>query len=145
MTRASLLAVALPLALALPLAACDGSARQEADSVVRATERFRRAENAEKPAVIHDLRATRCSAADVCRARKECLAYAEPTVQALLLKTEVQNGLGRLEKDAMAKDSDEAKALPQKLDDAQRLLKEGIDHLDACDREIQALRRAHRL
>lgn len=142
MTRAALL---LAISLAVALAACEGSARQEADSVVRATERFRRAENADKPAIIHDLRATRCSAADVCRARKECLAYAEPTVQALLLKTEVQSALGRLEKDAMAKDSDEAKALPQKLDDAERLLKAGIDHLGTCDAEIQALRRTHRL
>lgn len=125
--------------------ACEGGARQEADSLARALDRFRRADNADKANAIHDLRATRCTADDVCRARKECLAYAEPTVRALVLKADVEKALASLERDAMAASSEEARSLPAKLDDAERLLKEGMDHLEPCDGEVQALRRKHRL
>lgn len=127
------------------LALACGGARQEADSLVRAMERFRRAENTDKPAAFDAVRATRCSAADVCRAQRECLAYAEPTAKALALKAEVEKALVALESDAMPKDSSEARALPGKLDEAERMLKEGMDHLEPCDNELLALKRAHRL
>jgi hypothetical protein len=50
-----------------------------------------------------------------------------------------------LERDAMAPDSPEARALPAKLDEAEALLKEGFAALPACDDRLMALRRAYQL
>ena len=134
------------VAVALLLAAgCNPEAKQEADSLVRAMERFRKAENRDKPDMIGVVKNTKCSAADVCAARTECLAYADATAQALRLKRDVELSLLVLEADAMSKESAEAKALPGKLDEAERLLKEGFGHLQPCDDQLMALRRTHRL
>lgn len=133
------------VALVVLLAGCSVEAKQEADSLVRAMERFRKAENKDKPDLLGVVKNTKCSAADVCAARAECLAYADATAQALRLKRDVELSLLVLEADAMSKDSDEAKALPRKLDDAERLLKEGFGHLEPCDGALLALRRTYRL
>ena len=127
------------------LLGCTPAGKAEADALVRTMERFRRAENRDKPEAIHEVRKTRCSAPDVCAARKECLAYAESTAQALKLKQEVELALVAVESGAMPKDSEEAKALPGKLDQAEKLLKEGFGHLQPCDDALMALRRTYRL
>ena len=127
------------------LAGCESGARQEAAQVVEAVDRFRKAENPAKPAAVEALRAVKCSAADVCKARDACLASAEATAKSMRLKSEVEQGLSAVERDAMPRDSDEARALPAKLDEAESLLKEGFSLLPACDDEIMALKRHHRI
>jgi hypothetical protein len=124
---------------------CESGARQEAAQVVEAVDRFRKAENPAKPAAVEALRAVKCSAADVCKARDACLASAEATAKAMRLKSEVEQGLSAVEKDATPRDSDEARALPAKLDEAESLLKEGFSLLPACDDEIMGLKRRHRI
>lgn len=125
--------------------ACTSGARQEAAQVVEAVDRFRKADNVGKPAQVESLRAVKCSATDVCKARDACLASAEATSKALRLKSEVEQGLSAVEKGTMPRDSDAAKALPGKLDEAEALLKEGFAALPACDDQIMALKRKHQI
>jgi hypothetical protein len=129
----------------LALAACDGAERRDAESVVAAVTRFRTADNASTPAMVEALKATPCTAPDACKARDECVSTGEATAKALRLKAEVEKGLSQLEKGTLSKDSPEAKELPQKLDDAETLLKKGHDGLAKCDELVQALKRKHRI
>lgn len=138
--RSVLLRVAF---VACSLVACDGGPRREAESVSLAVERFRRADNTAKPSAGEALRAVPCSATDVCQARDACLAFSEPTAQALRLEAEVAEGLRALDAGKLPKDG--AAALPAKLERAESLLAEGKSRLEACDDAIQALRRRHRL
>ena len=125
--------------------ACDPGARQEARQVVEAVDRFRKADNAGKPAQVESLRAVNCSSLDVCKARDACLASAEATAKALRLKSEVEQGLSAVEKGTLSRDSDAARALPAKLDEAEVLLKEGFAALQPCDDQIMALKRKHQI
>jgi hypothetical protein len=134
----------LVLVLALGAAGCDNAEKREAERLVETVTMFRRADNNAKPGAVENLRAVPCTAPDVCRARDACLASAEATAKALRLKNEVEQGLAKVEKGELAKDSPEAKALPKKLDEAETLLKEGHDGLTGCDDQIQALKRKHR-
>ncbi len=129
----------------LALGACDGPAKRESEQVVFAVERFRKADNASKPAAVDTLRSIKCTVEEVCRARDACLASAEATARALKLKSEVEQSLIAIEKDAMPKDSDEARQLPFKLDEAEGLLKEGFERLGPCDDQVQALKRKHHI
>ena len=113
--------------------------------MVEAMDRFRKADNAAKPGQVEALRAVKCSAADVCRARDACLASAEATSKALRLKSEVEQGLKAVEADAMPRDSAEAKALAGKLDEAESLLKEGFQALPPCDDQVMGLKRKYQL
>ncbi len=130
--------------LALLLVACDAD-RGDAERVVSVVERYRRAENAEKPALADAIRATPCKAADVCQARDACAASAEPTGKALRLKHEVETKLAAVDRGDLPRESPEAQALPAKLDEAESLLKDGFDHLKPCDDAVLALRRNHHL
>jgi hypothetical protein len=127
------------------LAACSTGARQEAAQVIEAVDRFRKADNSAKPSAVETLRAVKCSAADVCKARDACLASAEATAKAMRLKSEVEQDLKAVERDAMPRDSSDARALPAKLDEAEALLKEGFSLLPGCDDQIVDLKRRHRL
>ena len=142
---ASLALASLALASLAFAAGCDAGARQEAAQVIEAVDRFRKAENPGKPAAVEALRSVKCSAADVCKARDACLASAEATAKAMRLKSEVELGLAAVEKDAMPRDSEAARALPEKLDEAETLLKEGFSLLPACDDQIMDLKRRHRI
>jgi hypothetical protein len=125
--------------------ACDGAERRDAERVIAAVTRFRTADNASTPAMVNALKATPCSAPEACRTRDLCVATGEATARALRLKGEVEEGLAALEKGTLAKDTPEATSLPAKLDEAERLLREGHDGLAPCDEALQALRRRHRL
>ena len=142
--KESALAVACFGSALLALAACDGAERRDAEVVVAAVTRFRTADHASTPAMVEALKATPCTAPEVCKTRDDCARTGESTAKALRLKAEVEKGLAALEQGTIAKDSPEAKALPQKLDDAERLLKEGHEGLAACDEQVQALKRKHR-
>ena len=130
--------VLLPL-----LASCSSGGRQEAAQVAEAMDRFRKADNAAKPATVDALRSVKCTKTDVCRARDACLASAEATAKSLRLKNEVEQGLNAVEKGTMPKDSPAARALGTQLDEAETLLKEGFAALPACDDQIMALKRTY--
>jgi hypothetical protein len=124
------------------LAGCS-SDRTQAAQVVEAVMRFRRADNREKPALAEALGAVQCTSADVCRVRDDCLASAEATAKALRLKSEVEIGISALNRGTLARDSAEVLALPQKLDEAETLLKEGFERMPACDDSIMVLKRKY--
>ncbi len=134
----------LPVFLVV-LAACDGAERRDAETVVGAVVRFRSADNASTPAMVDALKATPCTAPDVCHAKEACVAPAEATAKALRLKAEVERAISALEKGTLAKESSEANELPNKLAEAEALLKQGQGGLAACDEAVQALKRKHRL
>lgn len=136
---------ALAPILFLALSACDGAERRDAERVLAAVTRFRTADNASTPRMVDALKATPCSAPDVCRTRDVCAATGEATARALVLKNEVEQALAGIEAGRVPKDSPEAQALPKKLDEASELLAKGHEGLARCDEEVQALKRKHRI
>ena len=132
------------LSLTLGLLACDGAERRDAETVVAAVQRFRTADFATTPAAVAELRKTPCAAAEVCTARETCLSAGEATSRAIVLKAEAARGIAALEKGTLPQDSDEARSLPLKLDEAEALFKKGHNALPACDEQVQALKRKHR-
>jgi hypothetical protein len=124
----------------LVLLACTPSAKPEAASVVAAVDRFRQAENADKPARLPDVEAAPCTDKEVCAAKNACLAYARPTAEGLSLKADVQRGLADLEAKRLEPDAAVAQGLPMKLDAASRALDRGHASLPECDAKVMALR-----
>jgi hypothetical protein len=129
-----------PIAAVTVLCACTPSAKPEAASLAAAVDRFRSAENAEKPARLADVEAAACTDKEVCAAKTACLAYVRPTVEGLVLKNEVQRGLADLERKTLDPDATAARALPAKLEAASRALERGHSSLAECDAKIVALR-----
>ncbi len=128
---------------ALVTPACTSGARQEAAQVAEAMDRFRKADNASKPAMVGTLRAVKCSATDVCQARDACLASAEATARSLRLKSEIEQAIAAIDAGTLAKDSPQAQGLALKLDETSTLLDEGFAALPACDDQIMALKRKY--
>ena len=83
-----------------------------------------------------------CSDSRVCEAKRTCVAAIEPTTRALTLKDDVARRLADLEQRRLETDSPEVQALPGKLDDAERLLKDGRAKMAACDARLADLRMA---
>ena len=135
--------VARLLLVAPLLPHCTSGGRQEAAQVAEAMDRFRKADNAAKPSTVGTLRAVKCSQPDVCKARDACLASAEATSKALVLKSEVEQSLSAIEKGTLPKDSAEARGLSLKLDEADNLNREGFAALPACDDQVLALKRKY--
>lgn len=123
--------------------ACDPG-RRDAESVGAAVARFRSADNASMPAMLEALKSTPCTVAEVCKTRDDCIESGSSTVKALLLKAEVEKAIRELEGGTLTKDSIDAQVLPSKLDEAERLLKQGFDGLSKCDEEVHALKRKYR-
>ena len=126
--------------MVLALSACTSGARREAASLASAVERYRHAENVQKPAEATTIARVTCSDREVCDAKEACLAMSEPTSKGLALKVEVELGLKDLEAKRIAPESDAAHALAQKLEDSSRLLEKGRAALPACDEKILNLR-----
>ncbi len=139
--RLASLALLALLALLAPLGACTEPARGEAASVLAAVDRFRHAEYAAKPALLGPLKETPCTDPEVCAAKEACVAHAEPLVQAITMKAEVQR---RMDEDAGRLDDVARAALVAKLDEASRLLDTGRAAQAACDQRTIALRMKHR-
>lgn len=135
--------VFIVLVAALLGPSCTSGARQEAAQVAEAMDRFRKADNASKPAMVGTLRAVKCSATDVCQARDACLASAEATAKSLRLKSEVEQAIAAIDAGTLAKDSPQAQGLALKLDETSTLLDEGFAALPACDDQIMALKRKY--
>ena len=132
------------LALALALLACT-DAKGEAAGVVSAVDRFRKAENAQKPELAPAVASAPCTDDEVCAAKTACLAVTEPTAQGLLLKREVERGIADLEQKRLAPDAEAAQALPGKLDRATQLLEQAKNALPGCDAKILGLRAKYHL
>jgi hypothetical protein len=122
------------------LLACSGSVKRETSSLVAAVDRYRRADDASKGAQVQAVAAVACSAAQVCDAKRACLAAIEPTAQALALKAEVAERIEDLQSRRLSQDSPEAQALPGKLDLAAKLLEQGHAKMPACERMLADLR-----
>lgn len=112
------------LALGLLLAGCSGGSRDksEAAAVSRAVNLVRDADNDDKPKLLDSLRATACSAADVCAVRSTCLAGYELMVGTLARVGDVASrpdaGSGAL-LDGLKRDLARASDLTAKCTDAQ--------------------------
>jgi hypothetical protein len=131
--------------LLLVCLACDGAERREAQTMIAAVQRFRSADLAAAPSALEALRATPCTAADVCEVRRACVEAGEATASALTLKGAVKRGLDAIEGGQLPKDAAEARGLPAKLEEAERLLKKGYEALPSCDERVVALKRRHHL
>lgn len=130
-------AVVMLSLLALP--ACTSAGKQQAVSLANAVDAYRHAPGpakAERGKAVGDVA---CSEPKVCDAKQACVAAIDPTVRALALKDEVTARIADIEKGVLAKDSPEAQALPGKLDEAERLLKDGRAKMDACDAKLTEL------
>jgi hypothetical protein len=129
----------LAAALASALPACTGAGKREAASLTEAVDRYRHADDANKEAQGRAVAAVACTDDRVCAAKSACMAAIEPTTQALTLKDEVTRRLADLEQKRLAPDSPEAQALPGKLDEAERLLKDGHAKMTICDAKLAEL------
>jgi hypothetical protein len=125
--------------LALFCASCS-SAKQEAASLVAAVDRFHRAENVDKPARVSALATVACTDPGVCEAKAVCVAATRATAEALVLKADVEVKLEGLQRGVLSKTDDAIQALPEKLDEAGRLLDEGRKAMPSCDQKILVLR-----
>ena len=122
------------------LVGCSTSARHETIALVAAMDRYQRADNAAKGELAQAVAALSCSDAQVCDAKRACLAAIEPTARALALKDEVSARIDDLQAKRLAPDSLEAQTLPGKLDLASRLLNEGRARMPLCERLLADLR-----
>ncbi len=128
----------------LALAGCSAGKR-EATSLVTAVDRFHAAENDEKPAAAEGVNQVPCSVDEVCAAKKLCLSAVDPMARGLRLKAEVQRGIDALQNKQLSPEDEAARALPQRLDEASRLLDEGYRAMPACDARLLELRRKYDL
>ena len=129
---------ALAVCLLGVLGAC-ASGKREAASLVTAVDAYRHASGPSKVDLAHAVSAVECSNDKVCEAKQACVAAIDPTVRAIALKDEVTAGVTAIEKGTMPPDSPEAKALPGKLDEAEKLLKDGREKMGACDARLTDL------
>lgn len=128
------------LLVLVTVTACSGPGKREAATLVDAVDRYRRADDAAKEAEGQAVAALACTDPRVCDAKQACVAAMEPTTRGLALKDEVVSRLADLEQKRLAPDSPEAGALPGKLDEAERLLKDGRTKMGACDARLTDLR-----
>jgi hypothetical protein len=137
-TRTSSVVVLATVALA-----CASPAKREAEALTAAVDQYRRAENEAKPRRAETVIAVACTDAEVCAVKGACMAAISPTVRALTLKDDVAARLADIEAKRLAPDSPEAAALPGKLDEAERLLKDGHAKMEACEKGLADLRVHH--
>jgi len=124
----------------LILLACTNPARQEARSLVEAVDRYRKAENPEKPPLADALEKVSCSDDEVCAAKDACTKTATPMAKALRKQRDAEIAILQVADGAIPKTDPRATALPGELDEVDRLIKESQDALASCDEKITALR-----
>lgn len=125
----------------LALAGCGNAGKRDASALTEAVDRFRGAgSDVARAAQAEAVASVSCSEARVCDAKATCVEAIGPTAKALALKNEVGMKLADIEAARMAPDSTEAQALPGKLEEATRLLREGHKKMDECDTKLTDLR-----
>jgi len=132
----------------LALAVCGGvgcsTTRQEARSVIEAVDRFRKAENVQKPELADALAKVPCSDPEVCATKDACVKSATATARGLRLQREVEDGLAQVKAGTLDKSDPKAIALGPKLDEVDKALAEGNDALATCDDKLTSLRVKYR-
>jgi len=123
----------------LLLLGCTSPARRETEQLSNAVDRFRRAENAEKPGLVAGIRDSACTDSEVCSARAVCLASAESTSKGLTTSAEAKQAIAAMK----TYDETAAKVLEQRLDEAKKDLDDGMTKLRQCDDQLMALKRKH--
>jgi alkanesulfonate monooxygenase SsuD/methylene tetrahydromethanopterin reductase-like flavin-dependent oxidoreductase (luciferase family) len=122
------------------LVACGNPGKREASALIDAVDRYRRAAGPSRDALGQAVSAVACTDARVCEAKQACVAGIEPTTRALSLKDEVARRLVDLEQKRLETNSPEVEALPGKLDEAERLLRDGRSRMTTCDARLTDLR-----
>ncbi len=107
---------------------------------MQAVERYQRAPADQTGPAAAAVDAVACTDARVCDAKQACAAAIDATTHALALKEEVTLRLADLESGKLKVDAPEAEALPGKLDEASRLLREGHEKMPDCERKLTTLR-----
>lgn len=117
--------------------------KEEAGALVHSIEVYRGASDIDKQAAVEKIKAVTCTTAEICDAKDECLKMAQPTANALAIKLQGRRTLDAVEKEAGIEA--EVKALPDRLDEASRLLDEGHEHLHSCQEKLTGLQIKYRL
>lgn len=130
-------------AIAGGMGACS-TTHQEARSVIEGVDRFRRAENAQKPDLADALAKLVCTDAEVCATKDACVRSAAATARGLRLQREVEDSLARVKKGELAPSDPKATSLGTKLDEADKALEEGHQALAPCDEKLTRLRVKYR-
>jgi hypothetical protein len=125
------------LVVAVIAAACS---RGEAKSVIEAVDRFRKAPVEQQPELADALEKVPCSDDAVCAAKDACVKSASLTAKGFRKQREVEQVLAEVLDGSLAKTDPRATKAGLELDEADRLRKEGMDALPACDEKITALR-----
>lgn len=130
------------LVLVIPLAvvACTGSGRGEASALIDAVDHYRQADDVSKTVQAQAVAAVFCHDAAICEAKRVCLAAMDPTTRGLRLKDEVAARLSDIEHKRLDPAGPEAASLPDKLDEAERLLDAGRIKMTECERRLADLR-----
>ncbi len=131
------------LCVIVVVSGCATGAKGQAAALVAAVDRFRRADVASKAAEAAAVAAVTCTDANVCGAKNVCLAAIDPTARALALKNEVALRVADIEARRLAPDSAEAQALPSKLEEAGKLLRQGHEKMGDCERRLAELQMEH--
>lgn len=127
-------------ALACALLVSCATDKKEARALSTAVERYRLASDGEKGAAASQIAAVACTDAAVCEAKQACVTASDATAKGLALKAEVERLLGDVQAKRLSPEDPSAKALPDKLDAADRLLKAGHRDMKACDEKVMALK-----
>jgi hypothetical protein len=138
-SRSGLAALAAGLAVCV-LACPGGAAKRESAALTEAVDRYRNADEGAKSERAQGVLALACTDATVCDAKRICMAAIEPTTKALALKNEVAQRLNDLDQKKLLPDSPDVAALPDKLEQASRLLQEGRSKMADCDKRLAELR-----
>ncbi|MDP8999897.1 MAG: hypothetical protein M3O46_07275 [Myxococcota bacterium] len=127
------------VALSVAIVACGGTGKRETSALVSAVDRYRRSDNASKVAEVQKVADVACSHPRVCDAKRACLAAMGPTARALAVKEEVARRLADIEEMRLSVDASDARGLPAKLDEAERLLNEGRSKMPDCEKQLTDL------
>ncbi len=119
--------------------------KQEAGALIHAIEQFRAANDETKTVRVAELTGVKCSTAEICDAKIECLKWAEPTAKALAIKVHATQLLADVKNGKEMPGDPSIKALPDQLDDASKLLDEGHAELQPCEEKLTGLRIKYRL
>lgn len=113
---------------------------QEARSLIEAVDRYRKAPTDEQPPLADAIEKVQCSDEEVCAAKDACQKSASATAKGIRKRQEVQKVLADVLDGSLPKTDPRATKSYADLDESDRLMKEGMDALAACDEKLVALR-----
>lgn len=114
--------------------------RGEARSVIEAVDRFRKAPTDQQPPLADALEKVSCSDDEVCTAKDACVKSASATAKGIRKRQEVERTLAEVLDGSLPKTDARATKSYMDLDESDRLMKEGMEALPACDEKITTLR-----